>query len=70
MANELELKEEQKLAVAVELKEALKHIAKAMVLSAGFLAQNSENKIDDIVVPVLAPTAEAALLELIGKIKL
>lgn len=70
MANELVLSEVQKEAVSVELKEALKHIAKALVLSAGFLAQNSENKIDDVVVPVLAPTAEQALIELIGKIKL
>lgn len=60
----------QKAAIEVEVKEAAKHMVKATVLAANALAANSENKVDDIVVPVLSPMAEQALLELIGKLKL
>lgn len=66
----MEFTAEQKLAIEADLKESLKHLSKALVKTAGFLAANSENKIDDIVVPVLAPTAEQALIDLIGKMKL
>lgn len=66
----MEFTEEQKAAIEVEVKEGLKHIAKAMVLSANYAAVQSENKVDDIVVPVLSPMAEAALIEFIGKLKL
>lgn len=66
----MEFTAEQKAAIEVDVKESLKHLSKALVKTAGFLAANSENKIDDIVVPVLAPTAEQALIDLIGKMKL
>lgn len=66
----MEFTPEQKAAIEVDVKESLKHLSKALVKTAGFLAANSENKIDDIVVPVLAPTAEQALIDLIGKMKL
>lgn len=66
----MEFTAEQKAAIEVDVKESLKHLSKALVKIAGFLAANSENKIDDIVVPVLAPTAEQALIDLIGKMKL
>ncbi len=66
----MEFTAEQKAAIEVDVKESLKHLSKALVKTASFLAANSENKIDDIVVPVLAPTAEQALIDLIGKLKL
>lgn len=66
----MEFSAEQKAAIEVEVKESLKHMAKAIVLTANFAAVNSENKVDDVVVPVLSPMAEQALLELIGKLKL
>lgn len=66
----MEFTAEQKAAIEIDVKESLKHLSKALVKTASFLAANSENKIDDIVVPVLAPTAEQALIDLIGKLKL
>lgn len=66
----MEFSAEQKAAIEVEVKESLKHMGKAMVLVANYAAVNSENKVDDVVVPVLSPIAEAALLDLIGKLKL
>ena len=66
----MEFTQEQKAAVEVEVKESLKHIGKAIVLVANYSAVNSENKVDDVVVPVLSPIAEAALIDLIGKLKL
>ena len=66
----MEFTAEQKAAIEVEVKESLKYMAKAIVLTANYAAINSENKVDDVVVPVLSPIAEASLLELIGKLKL
>lgn len=64
------MNDEQKLAVEVEIKEAAKHVVKALILVVKAEVANSENKIDDVIEPVLSPTAEAALLDLIGKLKL
>ena len=66
----MEFTAEQKAAIEVEVKESLKYMGKAMVLVANYAAVNSENKVDDVVVPVLSPIAEASLLDLIGKLKL
>jgi hypothetical protein len=67
---ELELSVEQKALIEADIKEAAKHIVKALVKVSNALALNSENKIDDIVLPVVAPLAEEALINLIGKLKL
>jgi len=64
------LNDEQKVAIEVEIKEAAKHVVKALVLVVKAEVANSENKIDDMVEPVLSPMAEAALLDLIAKLKL
>lgn len=61
---------EQKLAVEVEIKEAAKHVIKALVLLVKAEVANSETKIDDMVEPVLSPMVEATLLDLVGKLKL
>jgi len=66
----MELSDVQKEAIAVEVKEAAKHIVKALVLAGKAAVANSENKIDDMVEPVLSPMAEQALLDVIGKLKL
>lgn len=66
----MEFTAEQKAAIEVDVKEAFKHLTKALIKVAGALAANSENKLDDVVVPVIAPTAEQALIDLIGKLKL
>lgn len=67
---ELKLSDEQKLAIELDVKEAAKHIVKAIVKVSGALAINSENKIDDLVLPVISPIAEEALINVIEKLKL
>ena len=54
----MEFTAEQKAAIEVDVKESLKHLSKALVKTASFLAANSENKIDDIVVKAKASAAE------------
>lgn len=67
---ELKLSDEQKLLIESDIKEAAKHIVKAIVKVSGALAVNSENKIDDLVLPVISPIAEESLINLIEKLKL
>ena len=67
---ELKLSDEQKVAIEADVKEAAKYIVKALVKVSGALAVNSENKIDDLVLPVVSPIAEEALISLIEKLKL
>lgn len=66
----MEFTAEQKAAIEVDVKESFKHLTKALIKVAAALAANSENKLDDVIVPVIAPTAEQALIDLIGKLKL
>lgn len=66
----MEFTAEQKADIESDVKESLKYLAKALVKTAKYAAINSENKIDDVVVPVIAPTAEQSLVDLIGKLKL
>lgn len=66
----MELTAEQKLALEVDVKAALSSLLKAAVKVADFAALNSANKVDDLVVPALGPMVEAALLDLVAKLKL
>jgi hypothetical protein len=66
----LEFTPEQKAKVEVHIKAACVSLISALEEASLAVAQNTENKIDDIVVPVLAPTAKQALIDLIGGLKL
>lgn len=66
----MEFSEDQKAKIAVHVKAALVAVVAALNESALALAANSENKIDDIVVPVLSGPAQSALIDLINGLKL
>ncbi len=67
---ELKFSDEQKAKIEVHIKAALVAVVGALEEAALGLAANSENKIDDVVVPVLSGPAKEALVKLIQGIKL
>ena len=67
---EMQLNDEQKAKVEVHVKAACISLVNAFEEVSLALAVNSENKIDDVVVPVLAGPAKQALIDMIGKLKL
>lgn len=66
----MELTQEQKEGIEVHVKAACIEIAHAFEKIGLAIAANSENKVDDIIAPVLAGPAKAALIDLIKGIKL
>lgn len=66
----VDLTEEQKADIAIDVKAALKSLTKASMKAANAVAKNSENKVDDVIVPLLSGPAEEAINNLIDGIKL
>lgn len=66
----MEFSAEQKAKIEVHVKNALVDIVEALNETALAASANSENKIDDLVVPVLSGPAKAALIDLIKGLKL
>lgn len=66
----VEFSPEQKAKIEVHIKAAAVSIVGALEEASLAVAQNSENKIDDVVVPVLAGPAKQALIDLINGLKL
>jgi hypothetical protein len=66
----LEFTPEQKAKIEVHAKAALVSMVGALEEVALAVSANSENKIDDVVVPVLAGPAKQALIDLINGIKI
>lgn len=70
MANEFQLSEEQKAKIEPHLKAAVKSIFLAGIELGKAVAQNSENKLDDVLVPVVAQPLEQIVDGLIAKISI
>lgn len=66
----MEFLPEEKLEMEKHLKVAMKEIVEALVLAGGYVAKKTENKIDDVAVPLAADPAKAALFKLIEEMKL
>lgn len=66
----MEFTAEQKAAIEAPLKEALVKLVEAVEIATKAAAENSSNKVDDVVVPALAPMAKAAVVKLVEGMKL
>lgn len=66
----MEFTQEQKEGIEVHVKSACIEIANALEKVSLAVAANSENKVDDVVVPVLSGPAKVALVDLIKGMKL
>lgn len=70
MADELKLSPEQKAKIEPHLQQAAKSMFLAGLALGHAVAQNSENKVDDVLLPVLSQPLEQIIDGLISKIKI
>lgn len=66
----MEFSAEQKARIEVPLKESLKKLGEAMIEVQKAVVENSANKIDDVIEPVVRPMAVEGLNKLIDSLKL
>jgi hypothetical protein len=66
----MEFSAEEKAQIEAPLKMAMKSLLDAMEVAASVAAKHSENKVDDVLVPMMAPAAKAVLLQMIDGMKL
>jgi hypothetical protein len=66
----MEFSAEDKAKMEVPLKAALKQLVDFAEVAGSIAAKNSENKIDDLIIPVLSPMAKDFLYKMIDSGKL